>query len=48
QEFGPEIITEDLSEYFAIALLLLKERERGDKSFWKAYIDVLPTLEEVG
>lgn len=41
------MITEDLSEYIAIALLVVAEKAKGDKSFWKSYIEVLPTVEEV-
>mmetsp|Transcript_15842 Transcript_15842/g.20937 ORF Transcript_15842/g.20937 Transcript_15842/m.20937 type:complete len:506 (+) Transcript_15842:53-1570(+) len=47
KEFGKNIIHDGLSEYFAIAMLLIKERSKGESSFWKPYIDVLPTLEEV-
>lgn len=47
KEFGKNVITDDLSEYIAIALLLIGEAGKGSQSFWKPYIDVLPTLEEV-
>lgn len=47
KEFGKTIIHDGLSEYFAIALLLIKERSKGSDSFWKPYIDVLPTIQEV-
>jgi len=47
KEFGKSIIHDGLSEYFAIAILLIKERSKGADSFWKPYIDVLPSLEEV-
>lgn len=47
QEFGADVITDDLSEYIAIALLLVSERAKGDESFWKSYIGVLPTVEDV-
>lgn len=47
QEFGADVITEELSEYIAIALLLVAERAKGAESFWKAYLDVLPTVEDV-
>eukprot|EP00903_Cladosiphon_okamuranus_P014462 g13418.t1 len=46
-EFGADIITEDLSEYIAIALLLVHEKARGKDSFWSSYIGVLPTVEDV-
>lgn len=47
KEFGADVITEELSEYIAIALLLVAERAKGEKSFWKPYLDVLPTVEDV-
>mmetsp|Transcript_11894 Transcript_11894/g.17743 ORF Transcript_11894/g.17743 Transcript_11894/m.17743 type:complete len:511 (+) Transcript_11894:62-1594(+) len=46
QVFGKEIITPEMNEYIAIALLLIHEKSKND-SFWKPYIDVLPTIEEV-
>lgn len=36
-----------INEYFAIALMLIKQRALGAASFWSPYIDVLPTAEEV-
>jgi hypothetical protein len=47
EEFGADIVTDDMSEYIAIALLLIGETAKGEASFWKPYLDVLPTLEEV-
>ncbi|CAN0547407.1 unnamed protein product, partial [Ectocarpus sp. 8 AP-2014] len=47
QEFGADVITEDLSEYIAIALLAVHEKAKGKESFWSSYIGVLPTVEEV-
>ncbi|CAM9809509.1 unnamed protein product, partial [Phaeothamnion confervicola] len=44
---GSEAITDDLGEYLAIALLLVNERGKGEDSFWKPYIDVLPTSQDV-
>lgn len=41
------MITEDLSEYIAIALLAVHEKAKGKDSFWSSYIGVLPTVEEV-
>lgn len=41
------MITEDLSEYIAIALLLVHEKSKGKDSFWSSYIGVLPTVEDV-
>eukprot|EP00752_Nemacystus_decipiens_P006075 g5483.t1 len=47
KEFGADIITDDLSEYIAIALLLVHEKAKGKGSFWSSYIGVLPTVEDV-
>ncbi len=47
QEFGADVITEDLSEYIAIALLVVHEKTKGKDSFWSSYIGVLPTVEDV-
>ena len=40
EELGKALITEGMNEYFAIALLLIRERSLGAKAFWKPYIDV--------
>jgi hypothetical protein len=32
-----------LNEYDRIAIFLIRERSKGKKSFWKAYLDTLPT-----
>jgi hypothetical protein len=45
--FG-KVLPEDINEYFAISLLLIRERSLGPASFFSPYIDVLPTAEEVG
>lgn len=42
----PEL-PEDVNEYIAIATLLIQERSRGDASFWKPYLDVLPKDEDI-
>jgi len=34
-------------EYVAIALLLLFEHNKGDSSFFKPYLDILPSLDEI-
>ncbi|CAN0299680.1 unnamed protein product, partial [Hapterophycus canaliculatus] len=47
QEFGADVIREDLSEYIAIALLLVHEKAKGKESFWSSYIGILPTVEDV-
>lgn len=44
---GGNIITEDMDEYIAIALLLMSEKLKGSKSLWKPYFDVLPDAAEV-
>lgn len=45
--FGADVITEGLSEYIAIALLLVSERAKGEDSFWSSYIGVLPSVADV-
>lgn len=45
---GPSVIPDSLNEYLAIAMLLMHERALGDASFWAAYIQLLPTTEDVG
>lgn len=40
-------LSSDLDDYLAIATLLMRERGRGDRSFWKPYLDVLPADEEI-
>lgn len=47
ETFGSEMITEEMDEYIAIALLLMTERLKGKASRWKPYFDVLPDVEEV-
>ena len=47
RELGAQII-DPLGEYIAIALFLVHERAKGDSSLWRAYIDLLPTTEDVG
>lgn len=42
----PEL-PEDVNEYIAIATLLVLERAKGDDSFWKPYLDVLPKDEDL-
>lgn len=42
----PEL-REDVNEYIAIATLLVQERAKGDDSFWKPYLDVLPKDEDL-
>ena len=32
----------ELGEYFQVALFLIVERLKGDKSFWKPFLDYLP------
>ena len=45
---GPTVIPDSLNEYLALAMLLMHERYLGSKSFWAAYIQLLPTTEDVG
>ena len=45
---GPRVVPDALNEYLAIALLLMHERALGDASFWSAYIELLPTVDDVG
>ena len=40
------IVSQDTNEYVAIALLLIGEAQKP-KSFWRDYINVLPTVEDV-
>jgi hypothetical protein len=45
---GKDVLPEDINEYLAIACQLIHERfVLGDKSLWKAYISVLPEIEDV-
>lgn len=45
---GPRVVSPDLNEYLALALLLMHEKARGSDSFWAPYIELLPTTEDVG
>lgn len=47
RELGAQVI-DPLGEYIALALFLVHERAKGDASLWRAYIDLLPSAEEVG
>ena len=45
---GKDALPSEINEYLAIACQLIHERfVLGDKSFWKAYIGVLPEVDEV-
>ncbi len=33
-------LPEDLDDYMAIAVFIIQERSRGEKSFWKPYLDI--------
>lgn len=45
---GKDILSPDINEYLAIACQLIHEQfVLGDKSFFKAYMDVLPLVDEV-
>jgi hypothetical protein len=41
------VLPADISDYFALALLLIREKSLGAASFWAPYVAVLPTVEEV-
>jgi histone-lysine N-methyltransferase SETD3 len=46
--FGKDVLPSDINEYLAMACQLIHERfVMGEKSFYKAYIDVLPEVGEV-
>ena len=48
EALGDDAIPLGTNEYLAIAAHLIYERfVKGEKSFWKPYIDILPTVEEV-
>lgn len=47
-KFGQEVITDDMSEYTAIALQVISEKYHEKQSFWEPYLAVLPTTEEIG
>ena len=48
ETLGSDVITNGMNEYLAIATLLIHEKfVKGDSSFWKAYLDVLPDVDEV-
>jgi hypothetical protein len=45
---GKDALDKDINEYLAIACQLIHERYvLGDESSWKAYLDVLPEVDEV-
>ena len=48
ETLGERVVPETMGDYVALALLLIQERAKGDKSFWAPYIKILPTVEEVG
>ena len=41
------MIPDYMDEYIAIALLLMTEKLKGHASKWKAYLDILPKIEDV-
>mmetsp|Transcript_4373 Transcript_4373/g.8035 ORF Transcript_4373/g.8035 Transcript_4373/m.8035 type:complete len:573 (+) Transcript_4373:79-1797(+) len=46
--FGKDVLPSDINEYLAMACQLIHERfVMGEKSFYKAYIDILPEVGEV-
>jgi len=44
---GSGLVTDDMDEFIALALLLIVERGKGDTSFWKPYLDIIPQDEEL-
>lgn len=40
-------LPEDIDDYVAIAVLLMQERAKGEDSFWKPYLDILPKDDEL-
>lgn len=48
ERLGEEIVTANMSDYTAIALLLVSEKYKEGSSFWDPYIAVLPSVEEIG
>ena len=48
ETLGDDVITEGMNEYLAIATLMIHEKfVKGDDSYWKPYLDVLPEINEV-
>lgn len=47
EDFGASVIEQDMDEYLAIALLLMHEKVKGEKSTYKPYLDILPDIEQV-
>ena len=44
---GKAVIPDYMDEYIAIAILLMSERLKDEKSRWKPYFDVLPSITDV-
>lgn len=40
-------LPENVDEYIAIAIFLIQQRQKGEDSFWKPYLDILPPDEEL-
>jgi hypothetical protein len=47
EKLGKNIITGEMDEYIAIALLLMTEKMKGKSSLWAPYFAVLPDAEDV-
>ena len=45
---GADVVTDELGEYIALAMLLIHERSLGASSFWAPYVGILPTADDVG
>lgn len=41
------VLDETIGEYIALAILLISEKAKGEKSFWSPYFDILPSGEEL-
>lgn len=40
-------LSEEVDDFIAIACLLMWERAKGESSFWRPYLDILPSAEEL-
>jgi hypothetical protein len=47
EQFGQEVIADNMDEYISISLLLMTEKLKGANSRWKPYFDVLPDAGDV-
>ncbi|KAA8500067.1 Ribulose-1,5 bisphosphate carboxylase/oxygenase large subunit N-methyltransferase, chloroplastic [Porphyridium purpureum] len=47
QLLGKHVITDETDEFIALALALLTESTKGARSFYKPYLDIIPSMEEL-